>query len=233
MNIALIAAAGEGTRMNLGMPKQFLKVNNKPILMYSMEVFQNHPKIDAIVVVCLDGWQDKLKEYAKQFNITKLTKVVSGGATRQDSIRNGVLYIKENFNENDIVITHDGVRPLVTEEIISNCIVKCIECGNAVTAIPCLEAMFKTKDKECSNIEMDRDELVRTQTPHAFRLNKMVWAYDEAEKRKIEKTAATCALMAKLGETIYFSSGSVRNFKLTTAEDIEIFKALLNNAKEG
>lgn len=232
MNIALIIAGGTGKRMNQDIPKQFLNVNNKPIIVYTMEAFQNHPNIDAIVVVCLEGWHDILKAYAKQFNITKLTGIVHGGATGQESIKNGVLYIKERFNKDDIVLIHDAIRPLVTEEIISKCIDKCVECGNAVTAIPCVEAILQTENKNYSNIEISREKLMRTQTPQAFRLDKLIWAHEEAEKREIVNSIATCTLMVELGETIYFSDGSEKNVKLTTVEDIEIFKALLNTKKE-
>ena len=126
MNIALITAGGNGTRMHQDIPKQFLNVNNKPIIVYTMEAFQNHPDIDAIEVVCLDGWHQILEAYAKQFNITKLVGIVSGGKNGQESIKNGLNEINKKYSKDDIVIVHDGNRPLVSEEIISDSIAKCL-----------------------------------------------------------------------------------------------------------
>lgn len=232
MNIALIIAGGSGTRMNQDIPKQFININDKPIIIYTLQEFQKHPNIDAIEVVCIDGWHDILKAYAKQFNIDKLTGIVSGGSCGQESIKNGLLSIKEKFDENDIVLIHDAIRPMVSAEIISDNIAKCMLYGSAITAIPCAEAMLETEDKVSTNSQINRDKLMRTQTPQTFRLKKLLWAHEEAKKREIKNSVATCTLMVELGEKIYFSRGSEKNVKLTTPEDLEIFKALLNIKRE-
>ncbi|MFR6021575.1 MAG: 2-C-methyl-D-erythritol 4-phosphate cytidylyltransferase [Clostridia bacterium] len=232
MNIALITAGGNGTRMHQDIPKQFLNVNNKPIIVYTMEAFQNHPDIDAIEVVCLDGWHQILEAYAKQFNITKLVGIVSGGKNGQESIKNGLNEINKKYSKDDIVIVHDGNRPLVSEEIISDSIAKCLMYGSGIAAIPCVEAMLETDDRISSNKQISRDNLMRTQTPHAFKLEKLLWAHEEAEKMGIKNSVASCTLMLELGEKIYFSAGSEKNIKLTTPVDIEIFKALLNTQKD-
>ena len=232
MNIALITAGGNGTRMHQDIPKQFLNVNNKPIIVYTMEAFQNHPDIDAIEVVCLDGWHQILEAYAKQFNITKLVGIVSGGKNGQESIKNGLNEINKKYSKDDIVIVHDGNRPLVSEEIISDSIAKCLMYGSGIAAIPCVEAMLETDDRISSNKQISRDNLMRTQTPHAFKLEKLLWAHEEAEKMGIKNSVASCTLMLELGEKIYFSAGSEKNIKLTTPVDIEIFKALLNTKKD-
>ncbi len=232
MNIALITAGGNGTRMHQDIPKQFLNVNNKPIIVYTMEAFQNHPDIDAIEVVCLDGWHQILEAYAKQFNITKLVGIVSGGKNGQESIKNGLNEINKKYSKDDIVIVHDGNRPLVSEEIISDSIAKCLMYGSGIAAIPCVEAMLETDDRISSNKQISRDNLMRTQTPHAFKLEKLLWAHKEAEKMGIKNSVASCTLMLELGEKIYFSAGSEKNIKLTTPVDIEIFKALLNTQKD-
>ena len=231
MNIALITAGGNGTRMHQDIPKQFLNVNNKPIIVYTMEAFQNHPDIDAIEV-CLDGWHQILEAYAKQFNITKLVGIVSGGKNGQESIKNGLNEINKKYSKDDIVIVHDGNRPLVSEEIISDSIAKCLMYGSGIAAIPCVEAMLETDDRISSNKQISRDNLMRTQTPHAFKLEKLLWAHEEAEKMGIKNSVASCTLMLELGEKIYFSAGSEKNIKLTTPVDIEIFKALLNTQKD-
>jgi len=232
MNIALIIAGGNGIRMHQDIPKQFINVNNKPIIIYTLEAFQNHPDIDAIEVVCIDGWHDILMAYAKQFNIDKLTWIVSGCKCGQESIKKGLLDIKSKFHEDDVVLIHDAIRPLVSQEIISDNIVKCKKYGNAITAIPCAEAMLKTEDRIYSNSQIDRNKLMRTQTPQAFILKEILNAHEEAKTKNITNSVASCTLMVELGKNVYFSIGSEKNIKLTTPEDIEIFKALLNTKKE-
>lgn len=231
MNIALIIAGGCGKRMKQDIPKQFLSVNDKPVIVYTLEAFQRHPNIDAIVVVCIDGWHEILKAYCKQFNITKVVSIVSGGENGQASIKNGLDEINNKFNEDDIVLVHDAIRPLVSDEIISDCIVKCNEKGSAIAAIPCAEAMLITDGKVESKESFDRDKLMRTQTPQTFKLKKLLWAHDEAKKRGITNSVASCTLMVELGEKVYFSLGSEKNLKLTTPTDLDIFKALLDVKK--
>jgi 2-C-methyl-D-erythritol 4-phosphate cytidylyltransferase len=227
MNIALIIAGGSGQRMGQDIPKQFINVQDKPVIIYTMEAFQRHPYVDAIQVVCLDGWHDVLKAYARQFSITKLVGVCSGGKNGQASIKNGIYSIKDKFSEKDIVLVHDGIRPFVSEEIISDNIATCKVYGSAIAAIPCAEAMLETEGKRSYNSIHDRDKLMRTQTPQAFPLGKLVWAHDEAKKRGITDSVASCTLMIELGEAVYFSTGSEKNIKLTTTDDLEIFRALL------
>lgn len=232
MNIALLIAGGSGQRMNQDIPKQFINVNDKPVIVYTLEVFQRHPNIDAIGVVCLEGWHEILNAYAKQFNITKLRWIVDGGKNGQESIKNGVCALKEDCSPDDMVLIHDAIRPMVSQEIISDCITKCRKNGSAVTVIPCAEAMLLSEDKVSSNQTILRDRLARTQTPQAFFLKKLIWAHEEAAKRGIENSIATCTLMIELGEKVCFSTGSEKNIKLTTTDDIEIFKALLVSKKD-
>ncbi|MBS5885595.1 MAG: IspD/TarI family cytidylyltransferase [Clostridium sp.] len=227
MNIALIIAGGVGQRTNQDIPKQFINVNDKPVIIYTLEAFQKHEEIDAIEVVCLEGWHDILSAYAKQFNITKLQKIVSGGDNGQSSIRNGVYSISEKYSQDDMILVHDAIRPMVSEEIISDCIKTCKEYGSAITSIPCAEAMLYSTDKLKSDKIISRDELLRTQTPQAFTVGKLKSAHEEALKKGITNSVASCTLMIELGEKVYFSKGSEKNIKLTTAEDFEIFRALL------
>lgn len=232
MNVVILTAAGRGTRTKQDIPKQFFSVNNKPLIIYTMEAFEKHPSIDAILVVCLDGWHEILKAYAKQFNITKLKWVVSGGETGQESIKNGLMELKKHCKGDDVVLIHDGNRALVSNEIISQGL-KCYnDNGSAITAIPCVEAVFVSADGIESDHQIPREQLYRTQTPHIYSLDKLLWAHKEAEKRNITNTAATCSLMNQLGEKIYFSPGSEKNLKITTMDDLEIFKAILKSEKE-
>ena len=232
MNIALIIAGGSGQRMNQDIPKQFINVNDKPVIVYTLEAFQQHPGIAAIAVVCLEGWREILNAYAKQFNITKLRWITDGGKNGQESIKNGIWALKEECAPDDMILIHDGIRPMVSQEIISDCITKCRKNGSAVTVIPCAEAMLLSDDKLSSKETILRDKLARTQTPQAFFLEKLVWAHEEAAKRGITNSIATCTLMIELGEKVSFSTGSEKNIKLTTTDDIEIFKALLVSKKD-
>lgn len=229
MNIALIIAGGKGQRMNQDIPKQFLNVEDKPVIIYTLQAFQSHPDISEIAVVCLEGWHDILRAYAKQFNITKLNTIINGGENGQASIRNGVYALKKKFSDDDIVLVHDAIRPMVSAEIISDAIVKCKIYGNAISVIPCAEAMLKTEDRVKSETCVPRDKLMRTQTPQAFYLKKLFWAHEIALEKGIINSVASCTLMSELGETLYFSIGSEKNIKLTTTDDIEIFRALLHS----
>lgn len=230
MNIVLLTAGGTGTRMHNCVPKQFINVEDKPLIIYTMEKFQAHPSIDAIAVVCLDGWLEILKAYARQYGITKLKWVVAGGRTGQESIYNGLTAIAKDCNADDFIMIHDGNRALVSHDIISDSLSVCKESGSAVAAIPCVEAVFKLSEEGGteSNKSISRDLLVRTQTPHTYPIKKLLWAHEEAKVRGIDNTAASCVLMNELGETVYFSIGSEKNLKITTNEDLQIFRALLH-----
>ncbi len=226
-NVALLIAGGSGNRMHQDIPKQFLTVNDRPVIVYTLKAFQNHPEIDSIAVVCIEGWDQVLWAYAKQFNITKLQYVVPGGKNGQDSIRNGVFELEKHFAPEDIVLIHDAIRPLVSAEIISDNIRVAREKGNAITVIPCAEAMLLTDDGTVSAASYNRDSLKRTQTPQAFHMGHICDLHRRALKAGITNSIASCTLAIEMGEQVYFSAGSEKNIKLTTVEDIDIFKALL------
>ncbi|MEY8426302.1 IspD/TarI family cytidylyltransferase [Lachnospiraceae bacterium 46-15] len=234
MNVAIIIAAGQGHRMRQEIPKQFINVYDKPVVIYTLESFQRHPDIDAIEVVCLDGWQDLLRAYAKQFGITKLKWIVSGGGTAQESIRNGVFALKEECEDDDIVIIHDGIRPLVDESILSDVILKCREYGNAVTSLPYNEQIFVIKDEKSTSQYIPRETLRRVSTPQAYTYEKLVWAYTKAfeEEIGIYGSSYTNTMMVDLGEVLYFAAGSDKNIKLTTKDDLELFKGYLRTEKD-
>ena len=227
MNIAMIIAGGAGSRMNQDIPKQFLTVNEKPVIIYTLEVFQKHSAIDEIIVVCIEGWEQILWAYVRQFNISKVIAVVPGGLCGQASIYNGLLELEKGHQADDIVLIHDAIRPMVSEEIISDCINMTIEHGCAITCIPCAEAMLVTEDQESSERIFKRENLKRTQTPQGFRISKLLEIHRKALERGITNSVASCTLMIEMGEPVYFSKGSEKNLKLTTVEDIDIFKALL------
>lgn len=226
-NVALLIAGGSGNRMHQDIPKQFITVNERPVIVYTLEAFENHPEIDCIAVVCIQGWEQVLWAYAKQFNISKLKYVVPGGKNGQDSIRNGVYELEKRFDSSDLVLIHDAIRPMVSAEIISDCIRVANQYGNAITVIPCAEAMMQTEDGIVSSGSYPRDNLKRTQTPQAFRIGDICDLHRRALESGITNSVASCTLKIEMGEQVYFSAGSEKNIKLTTVEDIDIFKALL------
>ena len=226
-NIALLIAGGSGNRMKQDIPKQFLTVNERPVIVYTLEAFEKHPEIDEIAVVCLESWENVLWAYAKQFNINKLKYVTKGGKNGQDSIRNGVFELEKYHDKEDIVLIHDAIRPMISADIISDNIRVCRECGNAITVIPCAEAMLQTQDGMESSALYPRDNLKRTQTPQAFKLGEICDLHRRALEAGITNSVASCTLKVEMGEKVYFSRGSEKNIKLTTVEDIDIFKALL------
>ena len=226
-NIGLLIAGGSGNRMHQDIPKQFITVNERPVIVYTLEAFEKHPEIDAIAVVCIAGWEQVLLAYARQFNITKLQYVVPGGKNGQDSIRNGVFELERHFDPDDIVLIHDAIRPMVSAEIISDCIRVAKQKGNAITVIPCAEAMMETEDGQSSVGSYPRDRLKRTQTPQAFHIGQICDLHRRALAAGITNSVASCTLMIEMGEKVFFSAGSEKNIKLTTVEDIDIFKALL------
>lgn len=229
--IGLIIAGGVGARMQQAIPKQFMTVFDKPIIAYTMEKFENHPAVDVIAVVCLDGWDNILASYAKQYNITKLKHIFPAGSVGQESIKNGIMGLAEHYGDDAIVLIHDAIRPNLSKDVISDCIAVTKQHGNAIVCIPCQEAMLETIDKISSTSSYPRDNLKRTQTPQGFKLKTIVDAHKKAAELGITNSVASCTLMIEIGEKVYFSAGSEKNIKLTTPEDIEIFKALLRGDK--
>ena len=186
MNIALIIAGGIGARMGQDIPKQFINVYDKPVLIYTLESFERHPQIDAIEVVCIDGWHDVLRAYAKQFNITKLKWIVSGGNSGQESIRNGVFNLEGKVSKDDIIVVHDGIRPLVDESVLTDVLAKAQQYGNAVTSMPYNEQIFiiNPDDETTTKQYIPRETLRRVSTPQAYRFDLLDEKYHEAFEKK-------------------------------------------------
>lgn len=219
--------------MGQDIPKQFINVYDKPIIVYTMEAFQKHPSIDKIEIVCLDGWIDVVRAYACQFGITKLESIVKGGPNGQDSIRNGLQDIATRHKDKeDIVLIHDAIRPMLSQDIISDNIRVCKQYGNAITVVPCTAAMLKTTDGLSSKEQVSRDNLKITQTPQTFYLNDILLAHKEALDKGITNSVASCTMYIELGRELHMSIGSEKNLKLTTPDDIDIFKALLRSERD-
>lgn len=228
----MIIAGGIGARTQQDIPKQFINVHNKPIIVYTLEAFQKHPNIDAIEVVCLQGWHDIVRAYALQFGITKLENIVNGGETGQDSIRNGLYDIAERYHsDDDIVVIHDAIRPMVSADVISDNIRVCREYGNATAVIPCTSVMLKTENEFASENQIPRENLKITQTPQSYYINELIEVHKEAVKKDLLPSISSCALYVEMGKKVYLSVGSEKNIKITTAEDIEMFSALAQVVK--
>jgi 2-C-methyl-D-erythritol 4-phosphate cytidylyltransferase len=229
-HIALIIAGGIGARMHMAVPKQFVNINDRPVIIYTLEKFQTHPGIDAIYVSCLEGWENVLQAYATQFGISKLRRIVKGGATGQDSIHAVLLAAAADYDEDDVVLIHDANRPAVSHEIISDAIALEHEKGNAIVAIPCSEVVCEKDDADDDHAVdvIQRERLMRTQTPQVFPIGTLLEVHAEAEREELN-CAATPELMCRLGRPVFFSKGSPINLKLTEPDDITLFKAILDS----
>ncbi|MGM9735061.1 MAG: 2-C-methyl-D-erythritol 4-phosphate cytidylyltransferase [Candidatus Cryptobacteroides sp.] len=230
MNIALLTAGGVGARMGNDIPKQFMPINGVPAIIYTLSAFQKHPEIDAIAVVCLEGWTDRLDSYSRKYGIDKLRWIFTGGENNQASIHNGVAgLIEKGCSEDDVILVHDGVRPLVSARIISDNISTCMKHGYCVTGLRCKEAIMRVSDGALHGIEYTREELVRTQTPHTYRLGIIRKMHDMADAKGICGTVASCMLAIQVGiDDQHLVTGSeINGLKLTNPEDVELFKAML------
>ncbi len=230
MNIALIFAGGRGTRMGAEIPKQFLKINEKPILVHTVELFQYHEEIDEIYITTLREYIPYVAELANEYKLTKIVSIIEGGETAQESIYNGLKKIKiDNDNDNPIVLIHDGVRPFVPTEVISTNIECTKKNGNAITSIPAYETVIVSPDKNRVSKTTTRSETFIGQAPQSFYLNDILSAHDEIRKRpeKYENMVDSCTIIRTLGKEAYMVPGNRGNIKITTPEDVYTFKAYL------
>ena len=233
-NIALLIAGGSGNRMGQDIPKQFMHVDGIPVIIHTLKCFQQHPDIDSIAVVCLFGWETVLRAYANQFLIDKLKWIFPGGKTGMESIHNGIYGLKEaGCDDDDLVLIHDSVRPLLSQEIISNNIATCKAYGYAITGIQCREDILESEDGFVSSTSIPRDKLIRTQTPQTFRLSNIIKVHERARELGIKDSVASCTLIAEVGGIdMHIVPGSEKNIKITTVEDLEILKSLMHTNKE-
>lgn len=226
-NYALILASGTGSRTGQAIPKQFITVNDKPIFIYTLEKFQNCKEIDGIVIVCLKGWEDFVKSYCQQYGIAKVIDIVVGANDRLHSIFNGIECL-QNCNDSDIIIEHDAIRPCVTEEIIVDSINTAKKHDISVSFTPEVDTIYISKDSQSTTEEFNRNILVRGHTPVSFKLQfatKLIQQYKSFPVDNAGGCIATLALA--LGHSVYGSNGNSKNFKITTKEDLEIFKGLI------
>lgn len=232
MNIALIFAGGSGTRMNTkSRPKQFLELHGKEIIIYTLEHFEKHPEIDAIAVVCIAEWLDYMKSIIKKHNISKVNWVVPGGSTGQDSIFNGLNAIHEDCPKDSVVLIHDGVRPLINDELISANINSVKENGSAITVTPVTETIMLTENDNKVYKSVDRSKSCMAKAPQSFYLKDIYNAHIRAIEDGIHTKIDSATMMSDYGYSLYTVEGSSENIKITTPTDFYIFKALID-AKE-
>lgn len=231
-NVAIIFAGGTGKRMNINdKPKQFLEHNNKPILIYTLEVFNNNPNIDGIIVVMLKDYIDYTNDLIKKFNINKVTDVVEGGSNTQESIYNGVKRAHELYNEDSIILIHDGVRPLIDDETINNDIESVRHNGSAITVSNAFETITIKNDSNLVENIIDRSKCQYARAPQCFILKDIYNAHLKAIDDNIHDFIDSAFLMNHYGHSLYTVVGKPENIKITTPNDFYMFCSLIDNKK--
>jgi 2-C-methyl-D-erythritol 4-phosphate cytidylyltransferase len=228
MNIAVLLAGGTDPTFKMDIPKQFVNVYNRPIIVYTMQIFQRHPEIDAILVACIPGWEKMVWAYAKQFDIDKLKWVIPGGVSGQETSKLSVDSLLETCSKDDIVVLHDAIRPLVSDEIISDSINCCRKKGMGIAAVPSMDNVMLTDDGINGKVMIQRYAFRRIQTPQTYVLGQLADYHREALEKNIINENDTNNMVSKLGRGITLSKGSDLNLKINTVEDVEMFKALYN-----
>lgn len=228
MTHLVLLAGGVGQRVGAGMPKQFVEVLGRPVIAYTLEIFEKHPEIDDILVVCHREWRDVLSEIIRTNGFKKVVKVVNGGEDFQHSMINGVRGLEGMAADDDVVMTHWAASPFVTDEVISDNIRVCREKGNAMSACPFF-LIVGSNDGDHSATWVDRDSIMMLNAPQSFRYDYVRDFYKEAELKNLIDSVEphTTTLMYKMGRKIYFSKGNQFNVKITTKEDIVLFKGYL------
>ena len=228
-NIALIFAGGIGKRMHSkDLPKQFLSIHDKPIIIRTIEHFQKHEKIDAIVVVCVAEYLDYCKQLITQYNLTKVISVVPGGETGQLSIYNGLVSAKKLVqDEPTCILIHDGVRPLINKAVISNCISSVEKYGSAITCVKAKETVLEIKDQIVEDIP-NRDSLLLARAPQCFILDELLQEHETALLKNITTFIDSASMMKSAGYQLHTVLGPEENIKVTTPDDFFLMRAILD-----
>jgi len=226
MNAALILAGGTDPRFKMDVPKQFTNVNNRPLIVYTLEAFQKHEDIDEIVIICLDGWQEMVRVYAKQFHINKLTDIIPGGRDAQESTYLGLQHLKEKMGKGDIVVVHDAIRPMVSEELITQSMQMCRKRGMGVAATYVRDTIMHSTDEREGYESINRYQIMKVQTPQAYDFELLAAYHERAIKEKKLGAWDNSVMITNLGEKVVFSQGTDLNLKINKPEDMEMFRAL-------
>lgn len=231
MNIAIVLAGGSGTRVGGNLPKQFIDICGKPLIIHTLDAFNSNANIDSIIVVCREDFKSTLKTWIADFSISKVKDIISGGTTRQESVFKGLTYLKDICCENDIVLIHDGARALVSSDIINDNIVLAKKYKAVNTVIPSSDTVIKSVDKSSIFSVPDRSELFLAQTPQSFEYGLIMKAHNVALKSESIDATDDCQLVFKLGNKVQFAKGNKLNFKVTTPEDLILLEAILTFKK--
>lgn len=228
MNIAVIFAGGIGKRMNSrALPKQFLKLYGKEIIIYTLEHFENHEQIDKIVIACVEDWIPFLKELVEKYRLKKVVKIVPGGKMGQDSIYAGLKAAEEvGDSDNNIVLIHDGVRPLINETIITECIACVKENGNAITVAPAIETIITVNDEKQIQNVIERSQCLMARAPQCFYLEDILKAHEQAIQADKHDFIDSASMMRYYGHSLSVVEGPMENIKITTPMDFYTFKGL-------
>lgn len=234
MNTAIIFAGGTGKRMNTkSVPKQFLELHGKPVLIYTLEQFECHPEIDEIILVCLQSWIEFAQQLIKKFRITKVTAIVPGGKSGQESIFHGIeAAYKRKKNDQTVVLIHDGVRPLIDGKTISECISSVHQFGSAITTTPAIETIFINGDNHQVGKILNRTQCALARAPQCFYLNDIYEAQRKALAEGKKEFIDSATLMQYYGATLHMVNGPVENIKITTPMDFYLFRAILDAKEE-
>lgn len=218
---AMLFAGGTGTRMKSeNIPKQFIEVDGKPIIIRTLENFAFHPLVDDIVIACIASGIDHLKRLIEQYRIPRVRAVVEGGSSGFESIHNGLVEVAKEASDTDIVLICDGVRPVMSEQLISECIELAKEHETAVPVVRSIDSVLVSEDGKSCNVNMPRENMYITQAPQGYTMRKIMWAHDEAARRGLVNPTSSADLLIELGETIRIFIGERDNIKVTTPEDL-------------
>lgn len=231
-NYVIILAGGIGSRLGGPMPKQFLSLNDKPVIVHTLENFERNKNIDGIIIVCVRDWISHLKEILLEYKISKVIDIVEGGETGHDSTRNGIFYLREKLSSDDYIIIHDAARPILPQAAIDEMLKVAHDKGNASLAIPCYETVIYTDDGSSGDKQLDRCKIMRIQTPQTYRYGEILPLYDMAEKENKHDFVYADLVLIYYGKTVYFSKGFTNNIKITRKEDIPLCKALMTFSEE-
>lgn len=229
MNVAIILAGGVGSRVGADVPKQFIKVQGKPIVVYTTEIYQSHPEVDAIEVVCHASYMDYMQQLVEEYHLTKVQWITNGGETFLDSLRNGICFLESKIQTDDTIMVHYAAAPFTSQATLTDSIRVCREKGNAVSGIPCFQLMG-TRDGDHSDKWVDRDTFIQITCPYSFRYGFVQDLYREAEQRQLldKVEPHTTTLMQYMGYPLYLSQGDQTNIKITTKEDLLLFEGWVN-----
>lgn len=232
MNVAVIFAGGQGGRMQrYSRPKQFLEYRNKPVVVYTIEIFQHIPEIEGIVVACLEDWIPYLRIQMRKFHLDKVVEIVPGGKRGQDSIYNGLACVEQHYPDDTMVLIHDGVRPLAMEKSIIECIEVAKEKGNCVVCVPATETVI-TRSEGALDI-IDRDASLIARAPQCFVLKDVLAAHRQAQAEGRHDFVDTCTMMRHYGHELHTILGSMENIKITTPADYFMFRSIIEAREEG